>query len=231
MQLSPWPDDLPAGIEAWRLDLNLESDPLQSWPDLTVGERAHASRFVRCADRVRFAATRATVRRLLAQRLACCPSQVPLGKGSHGKPFVDGDTLDSPLFNVAHSGSHAVIAIADTRRIGDLGVDIEWCDGDADIHAVLDIAFTPEECEAVHAAPDPRAAFYLRWVGKEAVLKAVGTGLAQDLRSVSIRRTDEGALAVDCRSGAFRHMNAMALAAPRGYAAALAWRTKEHRDE
>lgn len=228
MRLSTLPDALPAGIEVYRLDLDLESDPLHAWPLLTPDERAYASRFVRRADRVRFAATRAAARRLLAMRIGCCPAEVPLHMTGHGKPFVDDDAQDLPLFNVAHSGAHSMVAVADATRVHQLGVDIERCDAATDMQAVLGIAFTREECDAVRAAADPVSAFYLRWVGKEAVLKAVGTGLAQDLRSVCIRPAEHQVLAVDCECLSQSPMRAIELAAPKGYAAALAWRTKEH---
>ncbi|RST55765.1 4'-phosphopantetheinyl transferase family protein [Variovorax sp. MHTC-1] len=227
MQLSPLPDALPPGIEAYRLDLDLTSDPMRSWPVLTPGERAHAARFARHADRVRFAATRAATRRLLARRLDCCPAEVPFGETGHGKPFVDGDAQDLPLFNVTHSGAHAVIAIADAACVRDVGVDIERCDAGVDTQAILGVAFTREECDAVWAAADPLAAFYVRWVGKEAVLKAIGVGLAQDLHSIGIRLAGDRLLAVDCERAAWTSVQAITLAAPQGYAAALAWRSKE----
>ena len=228
MQLSPLPDALPAGIEAFRLDLDLDADPVHAWPLLAPHERAQAARLARRADRVRVAATRAAARSLLATRLDCGPAEVPLGRSAHGKPFVDGDArAPLPPFNVAHAGAHALIAIADAARVHEVGVDIERCDPGADMQGVLAIAFTSEECEAVRAAADPLAAFYLRWVGKEAVLKAIGIGLGQDLRTVGIRPAADRALAVDGAHGAAQSLRAIALSAPPGYAAALAWRTKE----
>lgn len=231
MRLSPLPDALPPGIEAYRLDLDLASDPLHAWPILTPDERAQAARFAQRADRVRFAATRAAARRLLARRLHCCPAEVPLGRSRHGKPFVDDDAQDLPLFNVAHAGAHALIAIADAACVRDVGVDIERCSAGMDTQAILGIAFTRQERDAVRAAADPLAAFYLRWVGKEAVLKALGVGLSQDLRSIGIRPAADRVLAVDCGRLAWTPVQAIALAAPQGYAAALAWRTKEQKDE
>jgi 4'-phosphopantetheinyl transferase len=108
-----------------------------------------------------------------------------------------------------------------------VGVDIERCDAGMDTRPMLEAVFTQEECDAVRAAADPLAAFYLRWVGKEAVLKAIGVGLAQDLRSIRIRPAGDRVLAVGCEGAARISVQAVALAAPQGYAAALAWRNKE----
>ena len=101
MRLVPWHDPLPPGIALHRLDLDLAAEDGDAWPDLTPDECARASRFARRADRVRFAHTRAAVRRLIAQRLACRPAEVPLRADAHGKPFVEaaGDKA-VPLFNI-----------------------------------------------------------------------------------------------------------------------------------
>ncbi|GKT17865.1 hypothetical protein AVHY2522_16700 [Acidovorax sp. SUPP2522] len=59
------PDALPAGIEIFRLDLDLQADAQQALQHLTPEERSRAWRYVRRADRVRFAQTRNAVRCLL----------------------------------------------------------------------------------------------------------------------------------------------------------------------
>ncbi|GKS88279.1 4'-phosphopantetheinyl transferase superfamily protein [Acidovorax sp. SUPP2539] len=227
MHLEPMPDALPAGIEIFRLDLDLQADAQQALQHLTPEERSRARRYVRRADRVRFAQTRNAVRCLLGQRLGCCPSEVPLSMGPHGKPFVDEAPQCAPVFNVSHSGDHALIALADPCGVMHLGVDIEQQRSDLDADVMLDVVCTAQERDSVRRAPDVLSAFYQRWVGKEAVLKAIGIGVAEHLCSIDISPQADGRLAIASEVPEWNGFQAMALPAPPGYAAALAWRTKE----
>lgn len=225
MRLMPLHDALPAGIEVHRLDFDLTREGPGEWAVLTTAERERACRFARRADRVRFAATRAATRNLLARRMGCAAAEVPLSPGVHGKPFVDA-AGDVPLFNVSHSGGHALIVVADPRKMGDVGIDIEHCRDDVDTEAVLAMAFTAQESREVRAARDPLHALYRRWVGKEALLKAVGVGVPEHLLCVGIHPLAGGGLAVASTVPAWAGFAAMALTAPAGYAAALAWRAR-----
>jgi 4'-phosphopantetheinyl transferase len=227
MQRVPLPEAMARGIEIFRLDLDLAAGMAPSLDDLTPGERAHARRFVRHADSLRFAQTRAATRQLLGRRLGCRPGEVPLSLGAHGKPFVDEEPARAPLFNVSHSGGHALIALAEPGAVLHLGVDIEQHRPDLDAEIMLDTVCTDHESACVRGAPDRLAAFYQRWVGKEAVLKAIGIGVTEHLRSIGISPQRDGRLGIACTVPGFNGFQAMALPAPPGYAAALAWRTKE----
>lgn len=228
MRLLPLPDGLPAGMEVYRLDFDLTRDHPAEWAVLTPAERERACRFARRADRVRFCATRAATRQLLARRIGCGAAEVPLSPGEHGKPFVDAPG-HMPLFNVSHSGAHALIVVAEGQGVGavdSVGIDIEQCRIDVDADAILQLAFTARESHEVRAAADPLQALYLRWVGKEALLKAVGVGVAEHLLRAGIHPRDDGGLVVASAEPGWSNFSAMALPAPAGYAAALAWRAR-----
>lgn len=212
---------LPSTIAVSRLDLDLDTEPTSLRASLTAEEDARMQRFVRRADRMRFAAARVALRSLLAERMGCDPLALVFAAGPQGKPFVQGH--DAPRFNVAHSGAHALIAIADAAAGLEVGVDIEGCARDVEVDALGAMVFTPEEREAVRAAADPLAAFYLRWTGKEAVLKAAGVGITEHLQSVSIAPGAGDAIALATRVPAWHEMRSIRLAVPAGYAAALAW--------
>jgi 4'-phosphopantetheinyl transferase len=222
-----WPDPLPAGIEVYRLDLDLDADVSHERQVLAFAERAQADRFARGADRVRFTATRAALRGLLARRIGCHPAEVPLAAGLHRKPFVDVAGGAAPLFNVSHSGAHALIALGDPCAVNEVGIDIEACGSDVDVEAVTSLAFTDSERRALQEAADPLQALYSRWVGKEAVLKAVGVGVAEHLQSIGIHSGVHGRYVLECTVTEWSGLQAVALRAPAGYAAALAWRSKE----
>lgn len=220
MRILPWADDsLPAGIELFRLELDLATEPTALRAALSSEEDARLQRFVQRADRVRFAAARSALRGLLAERMGRDPLGLRFEAGPQGKPFVRG----APRFNVAHSGTQALIALAD-RAVGlEVGVDIEHRSEDIDIEALGELVFTPAERAALRAADDRLAAFYLRWTGKEAVLKAIGVGIAEHLQSLDIAAGAGAAIDIVMRVPAWRAVRAIRLDAPAGYAAALAW--------
>lgn len=216
------------GIVLHRLDVDLDADGIcEGWEALAPDERARAQRFAQRADRARCAQTRIAVRRLLAARLGCQPADVSLGSGPHGKPCVLGGAGAQPLFNVSHAGAHAFIALADPSCVTHLGVDIEQYKRHLDVAAILPVAFTERECHEMRTAADIPGDFYARWVSKEAVLKAIGVGVTEHLQSVGIHLDGQGGLDVVCSIPAWQGFQAMALCAPPGYAAALAWHTKE----
>lgn len=94
-----------------------------------------------------------------------CPS---CGSSSHGRPVVPG--VPDLGLSLAHAGGLALVAVVQRARVG---VDLEPLD--TDVEHLADVALGP------HDAPAPTSAALLRtWTRKEAVLKAVGVGLAAD---------------------------------------------------
>ena len=92
----------------------------------------------------------------------------------YGKPFARG----YPEFNLSHSGNVCVLAAGDAA----LGVDIEVIN-DSNL-SVAGSVFSPEELEWMKEAPTVR--FHRLWTMKESLLKAYGSGIDDDLPSVSV---------------------------------------------
>lgn len=83
--------------------------------------------------------------------------------------------------SLSHSGDRVACAVSKT---GPIGVDVEFCSGDRDVHAIAKYAFTDEDIAAVHETG--ASAFYAIWTMREAVAKASGAGLAATLRRCHI---------------------------------------------
>jgi len=187
-------------------------------------ERAQAGRLRQSADRDRFVLGRGLARLLLAQAMGRRPRAIALTRDEHGKPrLADAQGLE---FNIAHSGDLVAVAIG---RDCELGIDVERHRPGLDTAAIGRLVFT----EAEMAGPASRGAgagiepFFRQWVFKEALVKALGTGLARDPRRFEIRfDTGEPAAAFvgggeDDIGGRWR---LSALPVTPGYSAALAWR-------
>ncbi|MFT4101592.1 MAG: 4'-phosphopantetheinyl transferase superfamily protein [Burkholderiaceae bacterium] len=231
MQRIPLPESLASVIEIHRVDLELEHEPREACAVLAPEERDAAQRYRFRADRVRYAVTRAAVRELLARRFGCAPQAVDIAVGPHRKPWLrgvgGGPAADAPLFNVSHSGRFSLIAIGASARLGALGVDIEHCDPALDPFPIADIGCTGPERECLRRASNPLDVLYPIWVAKEAALKAVGVGIPEHLLSVCIELGPVAQVGVGSTVAAWAGLKAMALPAPSGYVAAVAWREKE----
>ena len=98
--------------------------------------------------------------------------------GEQGKPALTAHT--DIHFNLSHSGSFAVCAVADHP----VGVDVEQVR-----EAHLGIAkrfFLPGEFAWISQSADPDRAFYRLWTRKESALKRLGEGLSRPLDSLCV---------------------------------------------
>lgn len=215
------PDTLRADIAIWRIDLDLDAPvPQQDWALLSADEEDRARRFVKRADCVRHACTRAALRRLLARHTDIPAQALRFTASARGKPrLVDDGQAAGVEFNVSHAGAHALIAIS--ARVG-VGVDIERCDPSVDTAALEALVLSPQERQMAATA---QPGFFERWVVKEAALKAVGAGVAEHLQALSVAHATaagQDAYLLRHDQPAWTGLSAWRLAAPPGYLAAVA---------
>lgn len=213
----------PADIRLVRLDLDLATpltDPL--FDVLSGAERAAAERFRHHADRVRSAATRAVLRRLLGADLGAAPEGLTFALSDRGRPALAGTAaLD---FNVSHGGDHALIAWSRRRRVG---VDVEPRRNDWDWRGLSAAVLGAEDARRLaEAAGDAiRGRLVLdAWVAKEALLKAEGSGITGGLAGFSVLPAAPGAPALSgAEAAGLAGFAAAWLRAIPGHAACLAW--------
>lgn len=151
---------------------------------LSQAEQVRADRFRLPLHAHRHRVGRAMARHLLANwRGRSCTKaadEQTWVEGQHGKPALG--HAGAPRFNLSHSGDWAMLAVSDTLEVG---VDLE---GLASLGHVADMAsriLSPDELAAHAFAPSPQA-LLSSWVRKEACLKALGTGLSQEMNTFSL---------------------------------------------
>ncbi len=170
----------PFDLRVWRLDIDVQTEPTAC--DIAVlspRELARLRGFRHGADRVRFAAVRAALRRLLAEVLDLAPHALPLDADALGKPGLPQAIHDALSFNVSHSGRTGLIAIATDPAVAAVGVDIEQC-RPVEPLALAASAFALDE-QAMLRGCHPALRldrFYALWTAREALTKAAGTGIA-----------------------------------------------------
>ncbi|MFI7062739.1 4'-phosphopantetheinyl transferase family protein [Kribbella sp. NPDC050124] len=150
--------------------------------DLDPVERQRHQAYVQPQDKARFLLGCTIVRRVLARRLALPAASISLDRTCpdcgkpHGKVRADGVEL-----SVTHSGDLVGVAVSDRP----VGLDVEKIDPALDVDGVARLSLAEEELEALSRHDDRARAFTTYWTRKEAVVKATGAGLREDLRTIT----------------------------------------------
>jgi len=162
---------------------SLEAGPRRlsrDWESLSAAERARAAGFAFEADRARFVAGRAVLRRILATILDADAAALSLSQGRFGKPYLMNGGAPHPLrFNLSHSGNLVAVACCWEREVG---IDIQHRREIAEPELDVLIGFALDgEGAGLEALPHSRRLdeFYRRWTRREAALKAKGFGFAR----------------------------------------------------
>ena len=151
---------------------------------LNAVEMSRANRFVHADVRRRFIMCRSKLRHLLAQELGILAADVAFRYERWGKPQL-AQTQRPPLhFNVSHSGEQALIVVAQVP----VGIDLEVVNPRTQIRAIASQIVSSRERPSWQKLPPPQqeTTTWQMWVCKEALLKAMGLGIAEGLRQVSL---------------------------------------------
>jgi 4'-phosphopantetheinyl transferase len=172
-------------IHVCRINLDQFSDDLllRCRSLLDDDERGRASRIRHKETQRSFVMVRSGLRVWLGRYLSIEPSAIQFVHGDKGKPRLAGTEPDHGLvFNVSHSGSCGLIALAcDTA----LGVDVEKFRAMANLDGIAERCFSAGELAYWQTLPleHRQQAFFALWNFKEAFVKATGEGITLGLHS------------------------------------------------
>ena len=164
-------------------------------------------------------------RPVLARYAGLPADALPLVADAYGKPRLAAP--NAPGFNLSHSGEVVLLAIA---RGADPGIDVEALRPRPRALQLAQRYFTAAEAAALarRSEADRQQAFYQLWTAKEAVLKALGRGLAFGLDRVGFALAADGTTVepLDFQDAAApaSDWQLHALAPAPGHLGALAWR-------
>jgi 4'-phosphopantetheinyl transferase len=167
-----------SAVHVWRVPLApapAEVDALAR--TLDTDERQRAARFHFERDRRSFTVARGALRTLLGRYLDTPAPAIQFGYRDKGKPYLISPARNLQ-FNLSHSGSYALIALAWDRE---LGVDVELRRAIPDLVSLAQASFSPREFAEFCALPlaHHTEAFFTCWSRKEAFIKATGEGVSQ----------------------------------------------------
>lgn len=146
---------------------------------LTDEDRQRAARYRQAGDRHNFVLGRNLVHHLVRPRGISTPCRFSIGP--RGKPFLP----DAPAYNLSHSGRWVACVVSHDEAVG---IDVETFARLKDYRDLLGMVTHPAERHCIEqASPEHGLALFKRcWTRKEAVLKATGEGLHDNLPGIDV---------------------------------------------
>jgi 4'-phosphopantetheinyl transferase len=170
-------------IEIWDIDLNeqvcFKFEPY--FHILSLEEKQKSDSFKVAWGKKVYILTYIILRLLLSNCIGIKPELIKLYKNKYGKPFIGSNKLN---FNISHSKTKLVIALS----AYEVGIDIEYIDPNFDVYEISDMVLSRNEKLVIEELePDlQKKQFFLYWTQKEALLKAIGTGINSDLNILEV---------------------------------------------
>ncbi len=148
---------------------------------ISCDEQIRADKFRFDKNRETYLACHALLRLVLAQCLNVSPLEISYQNGINNKPGLVGDPI---YFNVTHTKEAFAFAIS---RDFYVGIDLEDVNQFIDIHNIIESFFSKKEREYIlNQQTETKNRFFLLWTRKEALLKALGTGIINNLTQIEV---------------------------------------------
>lgn len=150
---------------------------------LSVEEKEKLNRIRSERGQQYFLFRKGMLRLILGRHMGMRPQDIKFLCAKFGKPYIPYANIQ---FNISHSKTYLMIGISDEYSIG---VDIEAkFYMHKERHRKMEDIFSLEEWKVYHMLSDEeQECFFMRtWVRKEAVCKAVGTGLTVELDRMNL---------------------------------------------
>jgi 4'-phosphopantetheinyl transferase len=167
-------------VDIWRVNITSNLSLLENF--LTIihpDEIARANRYFHVRDKNRFIISRGALRNILAKYLNIQPSGVEFEIGPNKKPHIKNAAGNKLYYNMSHSGDWILLAVANSE----IGADTEFINDTYSYKDVLKDNFSADEINYINQGPSIDR-FYQLWTRKEALTKATGKGLDEDLKLI-----------------------------------------------
>lgn len=138
--------------------------------------RAHRFRFRR--DRDSYVVVHGLLRVILGKHFDILPGSIKFKYNPFGKPLLS-EPGENVWFSLSHSRDVSALSFS---LEGETGIDIEYMDPGFDYLAVAEYCFSPGDKNYIDPVMQgDRERFFRLWTRKEALLKAIGTGISTNL--------------------------------------------------
>jgi len=163
---------------------------------LSDEEREQYRRFHFPLDARDYAAAHALLRHTLSLGGDRTAAEWRFEKTHAGKPLLIGDSADRASFSLSHTRGMVACAVTSGAEVG---IDVECIDRDVDGDEIAARFFAPvEAAQLMDVRGDARRdRFFDLWTLKEALVKALGRGMAVSLRSLVFTVSADGDIRLD----------------------------------
>ena len=154
--------------------------------NLTSQEISIANKFKFEKDKLRYIIARSFLRKILSNILGINPIDIIISTNKFGKPVLDLKTYSNIKFNLSHSGEIIIYAVSLSNEVG---IDIEILDSTINHLEIAKNYFSSKETLFLENSKNQfemTERFFRVWTRKEALLKAVGTGLLPELKQIDV---------------------------------------------
>jgi 4'-phosphopantetheinyl transferase len=166
-------------VDLWRVSVSANLPLLTNFlATLRPEEIARANRYYRIGDRNTFIISRGATRDILGKYLSLQPSSIEFELGINKKPYVKND--QDLHFNISHSGDWILIGISNSE----IGVDTELINKAFAYKEILPYNFSAREVDYINQDRS-LSRFFMLWTRKEALIKATGEGLNDNLKLIT----------------------------------------------
>ena len=150
---------------------------------LSTAELGRALGFGSPAMLKQYLAAHTWLRRRLSDYLGAAPDEIRFAGGGYGKPVIVSPQTDLS-FNLSYSNGMALLALGYDMAVG---VDMEPLDRARINRGMLHRVLSPGEIDLVLSSDDEVRTFLELWVRKEALAKAAGLGVDEEITAIDLR--------------------------------------------
>jgi 4'-phosphopantetheinyl transferase len=164
-------------------DLCLQKTYLENY--LSLEQKIRAGRFHCLEEQDTYICCHGLLRLILSDKLKKDPNDIVLNYDENNKPGLSGNPI---YFNITHTNGAFAFVISKYFYVG---IDMENTDRSIDFVTIINTYFSNIERNYVlSSGNNKQELFYLLWTRKEALLKAIGTGLTTTLTQFEVSEND-----------------------------------------
>jgi 4'-phosphopantetheinyl transferase len=177
-------NDAEPGLEMVELYLfpqnKLKNDYTNFHAILSEEEKERAGKFVFEKDRITYVVSHGMLRNILSEKILIPPSEIIMINGKYGKPSVN---FPNCHFNLSHAADLFAISYSPYQPVG---VDTEKYDRNINWETIAKSYFHKNEIEYINLSDSNTKSetFFTFWTRKEAILKAIGCGIVDNLKEI-----------------------------------------------
>lgn len=152
---------------------------------LSLDELQRASTYYTPQLRSRFCISHAILRKILARHTYTTPENIRYVYNEFNKPYLNQPQKSYWHFSMSYSQNITCYAVAQYKEIG---IDIEHCYPLTNLQELIETTASVREQRVLSSLVKYKKidAFYTLWTQKEALVKALGTGLSYPLNQLEV---------------------------------------------